>query len=86
MFDKSSDREGSVLALSLSPVSPQCLMQIHQIRSKKRKFLLKKEMEEVKSLIQTKHRVVSQCPQCATFSYFDKNGPAIALVTKPPVS
>ena len=71
--------------VSLHFLSPQCLMQIHQIRSKKRKFLLKKEVEEVKSLIQTKHRMVSQCPR-VQLSVIDKNGPAIALVTRPPVS
>jgi len=46
--------------VSLHFLSPQCFMQIQQISSKKRKFLLKKEMEEVKSLIQTEHRMVSQ--------------------------
>ena len=51
--------------VSLHFLSPQCFMQIQQISSKKRKFLLKKEMEEVKSLIQTKHRMVSQCPVSA---------------------
>ena len=68
--------------VSLHFLSPQCFMQIQQIRKK----VSSQEGSGGSKIADTDKAQNGQSVSSVQLSVIDKNGPAIALVTKPPVS